>query len=123
MLALLGGVLTVNEFYAILLVVVATFIGAFGSLFLKKGANNLHRTLSSIIKNKNLYFAVFLYGISTIVYIWALSNGDLSLIYPITSLTYVWISLVSVRFLGEKMNNFKWLGIIFIILGVFLIAK
>ena len=108
---------------SILLVIVATFIGAIGSIFLKKGADNLVMNLIKLIKNKDLYIGIVLFIFSSVFYVWALSSAELSLLYPITSLSYVWISFLSIRFLGEKMNNFKWLGITFIILGVFLITR
>jgi len=52
------------------------------------------------------------------MFIPALKGGDLSILYPFVSVTYVWVALLSVRFLGEKMNKFKWIGIAMIILGV-----
>ena len=38
------------------------------------------------------------------------------------ALVYVWVSLLSMFFLKEKMNKTKWLGVILIILGVTLIG-
>ncbi len=64
-----------------------------------------------------------LYGVSAVIYVWALKYGRLSLLYPITSLSYVWVSLLSVKFLKENMNNYKWIGISLIILGVILITR
>ena len=59
-----------------------------------------------------------MYGISTILFIPALKGGELSVLYPFVALAYIWVSLLSVKFLGEKMNKVKWLGIALIILGV-----
>lgn len=103
--------------------IVATFIGAFGSLFLKKGSANLHRNPLKQLKNHELLLGILLFGLSSIFYVWALQYANLSLIYPITSLTYIWISLLSIKYLDEKMNSYKWLGIIFIIIGVFFITR
>ena len=36
-----------------------------------------------------------------------LKGGDLSILYPFVALTYIWVSLLSVKFLGEKMNLIK----------------
>ncbi|MBN1503137.1 EamA family transporter [Candidatus Woesearchaeota archaeon] len=109
--------------FAFILVIVATLIGAFGSLFLKKGSKNLSFNLISLIKNKDLVMGVALYVISSVFYIFALNYGELSMLYPLTSLAYVWVSLISIRFLNEKMNRIKWIGIILIIIGVFLVAR
>ena len=108
----------------ILVVIFATFIGAFGSLYLKKGAKQLHRhNLLLQFFNRNLMLGVFLFVLSSVFYIGAMKYGDLSVLYPVTSLSYVWISLLSIRFLGEEMNRYKWIGIAMIILGVFLITR
>lgn len=112
-----------NEITVILVTLFATVIGAFGSLYLKKGSANLHRNIFKQIKNYSLLFGIFLFLVSSVFYVWALRFADLSLIYPITSFSYVWISFLSIKFLNEKMNKYKWLGILFIIVGVFLITS
>ncbi len=63
------------------------------------------------------------YGLATLIYIGALRLGRLSVLAPITSLTYIWVAFLSVRFLGEEMNKFKWLGIFTIIVGVVLLVQ
>ncbi|MBI5002554.1 EamA family transporter [Candidatus Woesearchaeota archaeon] len=108
--------------FAIGLVLIATFIGAFGALFLKYGAEKMTRKSKLSFLNTRLLFGTFLYGFSSIFFLIALKNGELSVLYPITSLSYVWISLLSIKMLGEKMNFFKWLGITAILLGVSLIG-
>ena len=62
--------------------------------------------------------ALKLFVIGTMLFIPALRGGDLSILYPFVSLSYIWVALLSVRFLGEKMNKYKWIGIALIILGV-----
>ncbi len=63
-----------------------------------------------------------MYGISTIIFIPTLKYGQLSVLYPLVATSYMWTTLVAVKFLGEKMNRFKWIGIILIIIGVSLIG-
>lgn len=107
---------------AIGLVLIATFIGAFGALFLKYGAEKMTRKSKLSFFNTQLLIGVLLYGLSSVFFLLALKNGELSVLYPITSLSYIWISLLSIKMLGEKMNFFKWLGITAILLGVSLIG-
>ncbi len=111
-----------TSLFAVVLVIVATFIGAFGALFLKYGAERLTRKNKFTFINHQLLLGVFFYGLSSIFFLFALKNGELSVLYPITSLSYVWISLLSIKILGEKMNFFKWLGILAILIGVSLIG-
>ena len=107
-----------TQLWAIGLVILASLIGAFGPILLKKASEKKLSKISSLITNYALMGGVALYAIGTILFIPALKGGDLSILYPFVSLTYVWVSLLSVKFLGERMNKLKWLGIFLIILGV-----
>jgi undecaprenyl phosphate-alpha-L-ara4N flippase subunit ArnE len=107
---------------AIVLVVLGTLVGAIGSVYLKKGARSFNLRINEQIRNKQLVLGLVLFTLSSVAYIYALSLERLSLIYPLTSLTYIWVAFASVKFLGEKMNNKKWLGIILIMLGIVLIT-
>ena len=59
-----------------------------------------------------------LYGVSTILLSFALRNDELSSMYPIISLTYVWVMFLSVWFFRESLNPFKVLGVAVIMGGV-----
>ncbi len=107
-----------TQLWAIGLVITATLIGAFGPILLKKASTKKLSKISSLIKNYHLFGGVALYAIGTLLFIPALKGGDLSVLYPFVALAYIWVSLLSVKFLGEKMNKLKWLGIALIIIGV-----
>ncbi len=111
-----------TQLWAILLVWFGTLIGAMGPILLKKGADAFSINLFKIIKNYNLIFGLFLYGISLIIFVIALKGGEISVLYPLVSVGYIWVCLLSIKVLKEKMNLYKWLGIIFIIFGVSLIG-
>jgi len=108
--------------WSIVMVSVAAVIGAFGAVFLKKGSQSLKFKFRSLIKNYYLISGFLLYGVSAVPFILALRGGDLSILYPIVATTYVWIAIFSIKFLGEKMNKWRWLGIALIMLGVALIG-
>mgnify|MGYP001605990583 FL=1 len=107
-----------TQLWAIGLVSSATLIGAFGPILLKKASTKRLSKLSSLATNYHLFGGVALYAIGTLLFIPALKGGELSVLYPFVSLTYIWVSLLSVKFLGEKMNTLKWFGIALIMLGV-----
>ena len=107
-----------TQLWAIILVSSATIIGAFGPILLKKASAKKLSKLSSLMTNYHLFAGIALYAVGTILFIPALKGGELSVLYPFVALTYIWVSLLSVKFLGEKMNKFKWLGIALIIVGV-----
>lgn len=106
----------------ILIIIFATLIGSIGALYLKKSANRFSLRLDGTIKNKNLIIGIFFYGLSSVFFIITLKFGPLSILYPVVATSYIWVALFSIKFLNEKMNLLKWLGILFIILGVVLIA-
>ena len=107
-----------TQLWAIGLVVLATLIGAFGPILLKKASAKKLSSIKELAKNYYLFGGVALYGISTVLFIPALKGGDLSVLYPFLALVYIWVSLLSVKFLGEGMNKLKWFGIALIIIGV-----
>ena len=107
-----------TQLWAIALVVSATFVGAFGPILLKKASEKKLSSISSLMSNYNLFGGMSLYALGTLLFIPALKGGDLSVLYPFVALSYIWVSLLSVKFLGEKMGKWKWCGILLIILGV-----
>lgn len=112
-----------NMIIVILLMLVSTIIGSFGSVFLKKGSKDFHIRLNvkgivTIIKNWEVIFGLCLYALSTVAFIYLLKTEELSMLYPLTSLGYIFITILSVMILKEKINFYKIIGISFIILGV-----
>ena len=108
------------------LMILLTFIGAIGSLFLKLGSKKFHLELSIknlfvMIKNWQAILGVIFYGLSSIIFIIVLKMTDLSIAYPMTSMSYIFVTIFSYKFLGEKINKYKFLGIILIIIGVILV--
>lgn len=111
-----------TEPYAIVLVLISSFIGAFGAIYLKKASKKLSLSIKQLIKNWELFLGLLLYAIPTVLFIIALRVGELSVLYPLVATIYIWIPLFSIKFLGEKMNLWKWLGVVAIIIGVSLIG-
>ncbi len=90
-----------TQLWAIGLVVLATLIAAFGPIFMKKGSGKFKLNISALIRNYELILGIMFYGISTIFFIPALKGGELSVLYPFVSLSYVWVSLLSIKMLNE----------------------
>lgn len=111
-----------NLVLGISLVAFATLIGSAGALFFKYVSEHIDKNLFGLLKKPFLYLGIFFYGLSVPVFVFALKFGDLSTLYPVAGLSYVWISLLSIKFLKEKMNDIKWFGVISVLLGVVLIG-
>jgi multidrug transporter EmrE-like cation transporter len=117
-----------------LLVFACTVIGALAQLFMKTGASQMgaHVTLLDvahrpglifkyalgIVSNPNLFCGYAMYGVNTILLAMALKGRELSKLYPIIALTYVWVTLLSIFVLHEHTNFFRVAGIAAIVFGV-----
>lgn len=105
---------------AIFFMILATLLGACGALYLKKGSIQEWRILFT---NRNLIIGVLFYGVSGIFYLSALNIEQLSIVYPFVSLTYVWTVMLSVKYLQERMNLWKYIGLVLILIGVVVIGR
>jgi uncharacterized membrane protein len=105
-----------------LIIACGTLIGSGGALCLKFASNDVHRNIFTVFKSRYIYYGAILFGISSIMYVYALGFGDLSALYPVAGLSYVWVSLLSMKFLKEKMDGYRWMGIFLIVCGIVLIG-
>lgn len=102
---------------------------------MKDGTSNLgaHITLSQVLRNPSLFvgfcFGIdanvkllggyVMYGVNLFLMAAALKGRELSRLYPIIALTYVWVTVLSLFVLpGEHLNFFRSTGIAFIVGGV-----
>lgn len=77
----------------------------------------------AIVTNVPLISGYFLYGINTLLLVLALKEGELSMLYPIIALTYVWVTLLSYTLLHEPPNIYKNVGITTIVIGVAVLGR
>lgn len=120
---------------ALLLVFFCTLIGAGAQILVKQGTAQLgaHLTLGevarhpglffsfcfSVITNVRLFIGYGMYAVNTLLMAIALKGNELSRLYPIIALTYVWVTLLSLYLLPEEhMNIFRAFGIALIVSGV-----
>ena len=100
---------------SILLVLSASLIGSFGAVFLKMGAAHMKRGFRHIL-NVQLATGVFLFLASSIPFLMGVKHGELSVLYPMVSLGYVWTLFWSKLFFGESITTAK-LGALGLILA------
>lgn len=103
-------------------VITGSFIGSFGAVFLKGGAQRLERNLKSAITNWRLAVGVGAYLLSSAFFVFAMREGELSVLYPLVSLGYIWTLLWSRLFFGERVTRFKLVGLALILAGVALLG-
>ncbi|MAG50333.1 hypothetical protein CL621_01670 [archaeon] len=105
-----------TQSWAIVATLFAAFLAALGAFFLKK--SSFSKLNIRIFLNKFTIIAITFYGLSSVIFIIALKGGELSALYPIGATSYIWANILSIFFLKEKMNLYKWLGVIIIIIGI-----
>jgi drug/metabolite transporter (DMT)-like permease len=104
------------------LVLVASFFGSFGAVFLKSGSQKLRGGLRYLIFNAQLAAGVALFLASSVIYLLGLRRGEVSVLYPMVSLANVWTLIWSRVFFKEPITRAKTLGLLLILVGVFFIG-
>lgn len=114
---------------ALLMVLCCTIIGAAAQILLKKGTAalgenpSLMQTAVGIFTNRLLFTGYALYGMSAVLLVMALRLGELSLLYPVFTLTYVWVMLLSHFVFQESLNPLKLVGVAVIMCGVAILGR
>jgi multidrug transporter EmrE-like cation transporter len=104
-----------------LLVLVASIFGSFGAVFLKMGAEKLKEGVHKIISWKAAV-GISLFLLSSVFFVIGIKHGELSVLYPMVSLGYVWTLLWSRLFFNEPVTGQKFLALGMILTGIVFIA-
>jgi uncharacterized membrane protein len=113
--------LTHNQSLA--LVFVFTLLGAAAQMLMKKGMTHPATSLVDYVTNLPLLGGYTLYGLGAVLFTLALRDGELSVLYPVISLSYVWVTLLSIPVLHETINSYKIIGIVTIMAGVAVLGR
>lgn len=106
----------------ILSVLVMTLFGSLGALFLKRGSAKVSE-LKSLVTTPQIWLGGLFYLAGALLNIYLLRDYSYSIVYPLTSLTYVWSLILSALLLHEKVTVQKLFGIAAICLGAFLLVQ
>jgi undecaprenyl phosphate-alpha-L-ara4N flippase subunit ArnE len=110
---------------AVWMVIAFTLIATPAQLLFKAGAARLkdHLSVANLVADYPLILGLALYGVAAALMILALRHGELSVLYPIISLSYVWVAIAAVLVFHESMNAIKVAGIATIIFGVAILGR
>jgi len=111
------------------IIFIPIFLSAIAQIILKLGLGNL--VLGSNIKNffvkalssPGVLFGLFLYGAGAMLWLIVLSREEVSFAFPLVSFAYVIAIVLSAIFLKESITLPRVLGSLFIIFGIFIIAR
>ena len=101
----------------------ATVLSAAAQILMKIGMNHFVFSLAAIATNVPLIAGYALYGLFTLLMVLALREGELSLLYPIISLSYVWVTALSYFIFHDTLRPMKLVGIAGIMAGVALLGR
>ena len=115
------------------LLVTGVLLNAGAQLLLKAGTNRIGEfafTLDNVAPiglrvatSPPILAGLACYGVSVVVWILALSRVPVSVAYPMLSIGYIVNALAAWWIFGESLGAQKLVGIGFIVVGVFLVAR
>jgi drug/metabolite transporter (DMT)-like permease len=118
---------------AFLFLMTGVLLNAAAQLLLKGGTNRLGvitltadnwtSTLSRMASEGYFIAGITFYAVSVLVWILGLSRVPVSIAYPMLSLGYIVNAIAAHYLFGEAVSAQRWLGIGFIVVGVYLVAR
>jgi drug/metabolite transporter (DMT)-like permease len=83
----------------------------------------LWQIVRSLATQGTTYVLITLFLLQFVNWLMVLGRADLSYAQPITATSYVTVAVGSMLILGEQLPPTRWLGIVCILAGVFLISR
>lgn len=110
----------------IVLALVSAVLGLLGQLAWRsavpRGAGFNLASLARLLLDWRILLGLFLYGLSTLAWLAALSYDELSRLYPVISINYALALLAGYLLFGETVTAAKALGVALVIAGVAVVA-
>ena len=119
----------------IALILTSVTLAALAQLTLKSGVNRVTSgrngvglqitggSLRSLLTSPVVWTGLLLFGLSAVVWLFALSRATLSFAYPFASLSYVLILIFGRFVLHEQITPLRLLGVALIVAGIVLVAQ
>jgi drug/metabolite transporter (DMT)-like permease len=101
---------------------VGSFIGSLGAVGLKAGAKHVEMNLRALLTNWKLALGLTLYLVSTVFFVKGIAHGEISILFPLVSLGYIWTAIWSKLFFGEEFTRAKFFGLGLILAGCVLLG-
>jgi uncharacterized membrane protein len=104
-----------------------------GVVLLKKGidqignmnsvtAAEIFRVVKSGLTSQTIWLGIFFEALFFIGLLVLLSRSDISFLWPLTGLSFVFSTCAAMWFLGEYVSTTRWLGVALIVVGAGLIS-
>jgi len=104
-----------------------------GVVLLKKGLNRIGdvqtysmaevlRVVKSGLTSQQIWLGIFFEALFFIGLLVLLAKSDISFIWPLTGLSFVFATFSAMWFLGEQVSLVRWVGVALIVLGAGIIS-
>ena len=117
----------------LLILLVGLVFESTGVVLLKKGmtevgemkamnASEIVRVIKAGATNSQILFGVFFEALFFASLLVLMSKSDISFLWPLTGLSFVFATLAAMVFLKEQVSMVRWAGVLFIMFGAALIS-
>jgi len=104
-----------------------------GVVMLKKGmgkigdvkeisVSEVARVVKAGVTNGSVLLGVFFEALFFATLLILMSRSDISLLWPLTGLSFVFATIAAIIFLGEKVSPMRWVGVALIVVGAIVIS-
>lgn len=118
--------------FLIILLIGLTFESA-GVVLLKKGMSQIGdmqkvslsevaRVVKEGVTSPFILLGVFFEALFFVTLLILMSRSDISLLWPLTGLSFVFATFAAMIFLREKVSGLRWVGVLFVVAGAILIS-
>ena len=117
----------------LLILLVGLVFESTGVVLLKKGMEHIgeiqgytvseaFRVFKAGVTNPQILLGVFFEALFFACLLILMSKSDISFLWPLTALSFVFATLAAIWFLGEKVSAVRWIGVILIMIGAAFIS-
>src|SRR3984957_8927402 len=117
----------------LLILLVGLVFESTGVILLKKGMNaigemhgytaaEIFRVVRMGATNPQILLGVFFEALFFVCLLILMSKSDISFLWPLTALSFVFATLAAMIFLGESVSWIRWIGVALIMLGAAFIS-
>lgn len=110
-----------RKYVIVLLMLLCGLATAAGQIIWKKGSAEI-TSITSFLLNKFVIIGFILYALASVTYIIALKHAELSRVFPMISLSFVWVTLYAAIVLQEKLQTSSIIGLVAILAGITLLG-
>lgn len=117
----------------LLILLIGLVFESTGVVLLKKGMTQVgelktvnRREVVRVVKvgltNPQILLGVFFEALFFVCLLILMSRSDISFLWPLTGLSFVFATLAAMVFLHEKVSSVRWAGVVLIMVGAALIS-